>query len=77
MATLPYDLSFRTDRPGREAVCTVSLDAQGLAKFRRAVQEDWYAQLYYDDLPAWAFLGKVEKIVPRGVMVTSEEPTYR
>lgn len=76
MATLPYDLTFRTDRPKPEKVCTVSLDDEALSKFRRAVRDDWYYQLYYDDLPAWAFMGKVEKIVPSGV-VTTAEPTFR
>jgi hypothetical protein len=77
MATLPYDLSFRTDHPKPVQVCKVSLDKRQLDKLRRAVQDDWYYQLYYDDLPAWAFVGKVEKIVPSGLAVTTEEPTYR
>lgn len=31
----------------------------------QAVVEDWYFQMYYDDLPIWGFIGKVEKIIPK------------
>ena len=31
----------------------------------QAVKEDWYFQMYYDDLPIWGFMGKVEKINPK------------
>jgi transmembrane 9 superfamily protein 1 len=27
----------------------------------QAVEEDWYFQMYYDDLPVWGFIGKVQK----------------
>lgn len=27
----------------------------------QAVREDYYFQMYYDDLPIWGFIGKVEK----------------
>jgi hypothetical protein len=29
----------------------------------QAVKDDWYFQMYYDDLPVWGFIGKVEKII--------------
>jgi hypothetical protein len=29
------------------------------------VADDWYFQMYYDDLPVWAFVGKVEKVFPK------------
>jgi hypothetical protein len=25
----------------------------------QAVRDDWYFQMYYDDLPVWGFIGKV------------------
>ncbi len=28
----------------------------------QAVREDWYFQMYYDDLPVWGFIGKMEKL---------------
>ena len=32
----------------------------------QAVKEDWYFQMYYDDLPVWGFIGKMEKILKHG-----------
>lgn len=34
--------------------CTLILPLQ-------AVKDDWYYQMYYDDLPVWSFVGHVEK----------------
>ena len=28
----------------------------------QAVKEDYYFQMFYDDLPIWGFVGKMEKI---------------
>jgi hypothetical protein len=33
----------------------------------QAVRDDWYFQMYFDDLPVWGFVGKVEKIIPNQV----------
>lgn len=34
----------------------------------QAVREDWYFQMYYDDLPVWGFIGKMEKLFkPHGI----------
>lgn len=33
----------------------------------QAVMDDWYFQMYYDDLPVWGFIGKMEKIIKQGV----------
>lgn len=32
----------------------------------QAVQDDWYFQMYYDDLPVWGFIGKMEKLFKPG-----------
>ncbi len=29
------------------------------------MRDDWYFQMYYDDLPVWGFIGKVEKIIQK------------
>jgi len=31
------------------------------ASASQAVRDDWYFQMYYDDLPVWGFIGKVGK----------------
>lgn len=37
------------------------LKAGEVSVFRDAVIRDFYFQMYYDDLPLWAFVGKVEE----------------
>jgi hypothetical protein len=32
----------------------------------QAVRDDWYFQMYYDDLPVWGFIGKTEKVIQKG-----------
>lgn len=71
MASTPYDLSFRADRPDT-VVCKKALSEEEAGRFRDAVRGDWYFQMYYDDLPVWGFVGKVEKIIPK-----QGDPTYR
>ncbi|THG00547.1 hypothetical protein TEA_024374 [Camellia sinensis var. sinensis] len=39
----------------------VKLTKEDVALFRSAVTKDYYFQMYYDDLPVWGFLGKVDK----------------
>ncbi|KAJ0077376.1 hypothetical protein Patl1_35667 [Pistacia atlantica] len=31
------------------------------ARFRSAIKKDYYFQMYYDDLPIWAFTGKINQ----------------
>jgi len=61
----PYELPFRVDKE-HAWLCEKVLTAADLAKFRTAVSDDYYFQMYYDDLPIWGFLGKIEKIMQAG-----------
>jgi len=56
----PYKLDFRVDLESKP-VCSKKLTTEDVAKFRNAVAKDYYFQMYYDDLPLWGFIGKVEK----------------
>ncbi|XP_078442239.1 transmembrane 9 superfamily member 2-like [Wolffia australiana] len=56
----PYKLNFREDVQSKVA-CSKKLLKEDVAKFRDAVANDYYFQMFYDDLPLWSFLGKVEK----------------
>lgn len=55
-----YKLNFLTDRES-EAICRKKLSKENVAQFRNAVAKDYYFQMYYDDLPVWGYIGKVEK----------------
>lgn len=56
----PYKLDFRREKDS-EVVCLKKLKKEDVAKFRAAVIKDYYFQMYYDDLPIWGFIGKVDK----------------
>jgi len=65
LVNTPYDVSFRVDKES-EHLCSRELSKDDLIKFRTAVKEDYYFQMYYDDLPIWGFIGKIEKILRPG-----------
>ncbi|KAB8885425.1 hypothetical protein FH972_026793 [Carpinus fangiana] len=56
----PYKLDFKKEKDS-ELVCRRMLSKEEVARFRNAVKRDYYFQMYYDDLPIWGFIGKVEK----------------
>ncbi|KAM0022043.1 putative nonaspanin (TM9SF), MFS transporter superfamily [Helianthus debilis subsp. tardiflorus] len=60
LVSAPYKLEFMREKDS-ELVCRKKLTKAGVSKFRKAVAKDYYFQMYYDDLPFWGFLGKVEK----------------
>ncbi|KAH0939606.1 LOW QUALITY PROTEIN: hypothetical protein HID58_007067 [Brassica napus] len=40
--------------------CKKKLSRKEFEQFRRAVEKDYYFQMYYDDLPIWGFIGKMD-----------------
>ncbi|GER26242.1 endomembrane protein 70 protein family [Striga asiatica] len=60
LVSAPYKLDFLVDKES-EVICKKKLSQKEVAEFRRAVAKDYYFQMYYDDLPIWGFLGKVDK----------------
>ncbi|RID76088.1 hypothetical protein BRARA_B03082 [Brassica rapa] len=40
--------------------CKKKLSRKEVEQFRRAVEKDYYFQMYYHDLPIWGFIGKVD-----------------
>ncbi|KAF3592076.1 hypothetical protein DY000_02025004 [Brassica cretica] len=60
LVSAPYKLNFR-DEKDSETYCKKKLSREEVEQFRRAVEKDYYFQMYYDDLPIWGFIGKVEK----------------
>ncbi|KAL9171440.1 hypothetical protein ABFS82_04G208500 [Erythranthe guttata] len=59
LANALYDLKFAVNKT-RAVNCQQKLNKQDISKFRDAIKNDFYYQMYYDDLPLWAFIGKVE-----------------
>ncbi|KAK4482699.1 hypothetical protein RD792_009866, partial [Penstemon davidsonii] len=54
-----YELEFAVNKT-HTVLCQQKLNRGDVAKFRDAIKNDFYYQMYYDDLPLWAFIGKVE-----------------
>lgn len=60
LVSAPYQLEFQRDKDSL-SVCKKTLTKEDVGKFRAAVRKDYYFQMYYDDLPIWGFIGKVDK----------------
>ncbi|KAI4319241.1 hypothetical protein MLD38_032866 [Melastoma candidum] len=60
LVSTPYQLEFMKDKDVR-VVCRKHLTKDEVARFRSAISKDYYFQMYYDDLPIWGFIGKVDK----------------
>jgi ketosteroid isomerase-like protein len=43
------------------SLCKKTLSVEDVQAFREAVKKDYYFQMYYDDLPIWGFVGKVDE----------------
>ncbi|GAB4814909.1 hypothetical protein N2152v2_001955 [Parachlorella kessleri] len=61
MVATQYDLSFRVDRD-RSLLCKKTLAKDELKEFQDAIKDDYYFQFFYDDLPIWGYVGKVERV---------------
>lgn len=59
MTTALYKLEFAVNKTVA-ILCDKKLNRDDVAKFRDAIKNEFYYQMYYDDLPFWAFIGKVE-----------------
>lgn len=55
----PYNLEFLVNKDS-EVVCKKKLTKEDVYKFRNAVAKDYYIQMYYDDMPFLAFIGRTD-----------------
>ncbi|XP_076939001.1 transmembrane 9 superfamily member 2-like [Bidens hawaiensis] len=60
LVSTPYKIEFLVDKD-YEVLCNTTLSKRDVSKFRNAIDKDYYMQLYLDDLPIWAFIGRVQK----------------
>ncbi|GAA0138755.1 transporter [Lithospermum erythrorhizon] len=57
----PYALDFLVDKDN-ELLCRKHLSKEEVVQFRKAVDKDYYFQMYYDDdLPIWGLIGRVDR----------------
>lgn len=54
-----YDIQFKVD-VHRKDLCTRTLSPADIATFAKACEEDYYLEMFLDDLPMWTFVGEHE-----------------
>ncbi|KAI3738612.1 hypothetical protein L2E82_28649 [Cichorium intybus] len=54
-----YTLNFRQDKFD-QILCEKKLQKDDITKFTNAISNEFYFQMYYDNLPLWGFTGKTE-----------------
>lgn len=54
----PYDLTFLDPVPWR-TLCEEDMDIEDLKEFKEAVQDDFFFEMFLDDLPMWGYVGEV------------------
>lgn len=57
LVSAPYEIAFLVEEDAR-ILCTKRLHREEVSQFRSAVAKDYYTQMYFDDLPIWAFMGR-------------------
>ncbi|KAL7180978.1 hypothetical protein ACSBR1_039938 [Camellia fascicularis] len=60
LASAPYKIDFLVEKDA-ELACKNKLKKEEVSQFRTALAQDYLIQMYFDDLPVWAFIGKVDR----------------
>ncbi|PWA61418.1 nonaspanin (TM9SF) [Artemisia annua] len=60
LVSAPYKLEFLVDKD-YEVLCSKKLSKNDVSQLRSVIEMDYYTQMYYDDLPIWAFIGKTQR----------------
>lgn len=60
LASALHVMKFREDKHW-ETLCAKKLKGAEVSLFRDAVRNDFYFQMYCDDLPVWGFVGKFDE----------------
>ncbi|CAH1431160.1 unnamed protein product [Lactuca virosa] len=76
LVSTPYKLEFLVDKD-LEVLCNKTLSKTDVSKFKRAIEKDYYMQLYYDDLPMWAFIGMLRNEENFSGRIKTEYSIYR
>jgi len=57
--TSPYELSFRDDVEWR-LLCKTTLDKDDLIKLKEAIHNNYFFEMFIEDLPMWGYVGDFE-----------------
>merc|ERR1719478_1349986 len=62
---LPFLISFE-----KRTLCSYTLKSKEIEMFQKAIDEDYYFEMFYDDLPVHGFIGEKTTEVVNGANVT-------
>ncbi|KAL7493347.1 hypothetical protein ACHAWT_003632 [Skeletonema menzelii] len=57
--TSPYELSFQDDIEWR-LLCKTTLDKRDLIKLKEAIHNNYFFEMFIEDLPMWGYVGDIE-----------------
>ena len=57
--TSPYELSFKDDIEWR-LLCKTTLDKNDLIKLKEAIHNNYFFEMFIEDLPMWGYVGDIE-----------------
>ena len=57
--TSPYELSFQDDIEWR-LLCKTTLGTKELSKFKEAIHNNYFFEMFIEDLPMWGYIGDIE-----------------
>ncbi|CDP05449.1 unnamed protein product [Coffea canephora] len=60
LVSAPYKLDFLI-KSGLQVLCRKNLTREEAFQFRTALVQDYFWEMYYDDLPLWGSIGKVDR----------------
>lgn len=74
-----YQIDFQVDVPWRR-LCERTLSAKDIASFVKAVDEEYYFEMYLDGLPIWGYIGDSDKeselFLTRGIVADPHKYIY-
>ncbi|UPQ97787.1 nonaspanin [Chloropicon primus] len=60
LVNTPFKIGFKEDKPD-EKLCSQEISAEQHKLLKHAIENDYYFQMFFDHLPLWGFIGKVDK----------------
>ena len=57
--TSPYEITY-LDEVTYRVLCTTNLSKKDMLKFKEAIHNNWFFEMYIEDLPMWGYIGEIE-----------------
>eukprot|EP00510_Aplanochytrium_minuta_P005200 CAMPEP_0184025058 /NCGR_PEP_ID=MMETSP0954-20121128/12533_1 /TAXON_ID=627963 /ORGANISM="Aplanochytrium sp, Strain PBS07" /LENGTH=286 /DNA_ID=CAMNT_0026308667 /DNA_START=239 /DNA_END=1096 /DNA_ORIENTATION=+ len=74
-----YEVKFKQDMP-LQKLCKLQLSVDDVQKFQRAVDEEYFFEMFLDDLPTWGYIGDSptaqDLLLPDHLQEVAEQKKY-